>query len=328
LLAYKSDPARYQPLLEHVADRRPGSYGSIARAYAQGNIAPEFYGAHPDSFEMTWTGRPFPGLARPWREQVAYFEQLPDGAALRRAQDPKSGATWLGPGTISSPDYPAMGRAVQLLLRARGSDAHAAFAGRFAAETDPHGRIVWAHYLLSMGDTTPLPWVRGAYRGSDRALAAEAFHLLELHTRLVADTLADPMVLGSIQNAVLDCITGRAMLTDSTGAAERACSAHGERLPRFLQQDGLAPAAVVRWEGTFTLRSHAEFLRRAQASAWSESQMAVTLSPVRRIENRYYIDYAIHPGSGEDCLCGYGGSFVLVEQGGHWVVAQSGGWIG
>jgi hypothetical protein len=327
LLAYKSDPARYQPLLERLADRRPGSYGSIARAYAQGNIAPDFYGAHPDSFELTWTGRPFPGLVRPWREQVAYFEQLPDGAALRRAQDPKSGATWLDPRPVASPDYLAMGRAVQLLLRARGIDANAALAGRFTSETDPHGRIVWAHYLLSMGDTTPLPWLRGAYRGSDRALATDALRLMELHARSVADTLVDPMLLGSIQNAVLDCVTGRSELADSAGASERDCSTHGEALPHALQVDGLAQSTVSRWKGTFTLRSHAEFLRRARADGWGGSEMAITLSPVRRIENRYYIDYAFAPGSGEGCLCGYGGSFVLVEQRGRWVVVQSSGWI-
>jgi hypothetical protein len=56
--------------------------------------------------------------------------------------------------------------------------------------------------------------------------------------------------------------------------------------------------------------------------------MAITLTPVRRIENRYYIDYAIAPGTGEGCLCGYGGSFELVQRAGHWVAWVTGGWIG
>ena len=221
-----------------------------------------------------------------------------------------------------------MGRAVQLLLRSRGMDANAALAARFAAETDPRGRLVWAHYLFSMEDTTPLPWVRSAYRGSDRALARDALRLLELHPSLVADTRIEPTILGSIQNAVLDCITGRTALVDSAGAPVKDCNTRGERLPPLLQKDGLAPATVSRWKRRFTLRSHGEFLQLARSSRWNASQMAITLTPVRRIENRYYIDYAIAPGTGEGCLCGYGGSFVLVQQAGHWVAWVTGGWIG
>jgi hypothetical protein len=328
LLAYRSDPARYLLLLDRLADRRPGSYGSIARAYTQGNIAPSFYGEHPDSFALTWIGRPFPGLSRPWREHVVYFEQLPEGAALERAQDPRSGATWLDVRRGNSPDYASMGRAVQLLLRSRGMDANAALTARFTAETDPRARLVWAHYLLSMEDTTPLPWVRSAYRGSDRALARDALRLLELHRSLVEDRRIEPAILGSIQNAVLDCITGRTALVDSAGAPVNGCSTRGERLPPLLQEDGLAPAAVSRWKRVFTLRSRAEFLQRARSSAWGGLQMAITLTPVRRIENRYYIDYAIAPGTGEGCLCGYGGSFELVQRAGHWVAWVTGGWIG
>jgi len=336
LIAYQSDPATYLPLLERLADKRAGTYGSIARAYSAGNLVAEFYGPKPEAYQTSWTGRPFPGIDRPWREHVSYFENLPEGAALRRAQAPREGADWLGrPGSwADNPDYSAMGRAVNLLLRARARNPTAVLRSRFDAEQDANGRLVWAHYLLAMRDTTPLPWVRGVYRTAGGKLAADAFRLLELHAKLVADTaslvadtLKEPVTLAAIQNAVLECLTGDVALVDTAGVRETAC-VRGD-LPKLLQSDGLAPQTIEKWRASFAIRSHADFVRRArQASRWElRSEMAVIISPVRRIENRYFIDFAVVPGSGESCLCGYGGSFVLEQRNGRWVVVRSGTWI-
>ncbi len=335
LVAYESDPAKYLPLLERLAGTRAGTYGGIARAYAAGNLGAAFYGPKPEAYEVTWTGRPFPGIDHPWREHVRYFENLPDGAALKRAQSPKEGADWLGrPGSsLDDPDYPAMGRAVNLLLRARGMDPAAVLRGRFDAERDSNGRLVWAHYLLAMRDTTPLPWVRGAYRDAGGKLAADAFRLLELHAEgvgrgVVADTVKGGGTLVAVQDAVLSCLTGAVALVDTAGKPDGACSPDGD-LPKKLQSDGLAPQTIEKWRSRFAIRSHDDFIRSArQRPRWLLGRdMAVILSPVRRIENRYFIDYAIVPGSGESCLCGSGGSLVLEQRKDRWVVVRSGGWI-
>ncbi len=304
LVAYESDPAKYLPLLERLAGTRVGTFGGIARAYAAGNLVDGFYGPKPDAYEVTWTGRPFPGIDRPWREHVAYFENLPEGAALQRARSPTEGADWLGRPSDDYPDYPAMGRAVNLLLHARGLDPAAVLRSRFVAEQDSNG----------LHDTTPLRWVRGAYRDAGGKLAADAFRLLELHAEgvgrgVVADTVQGGSILASLQDAVLSCLTGAVALVDTAGKPESTCSPDAD-LPKTLQSDGLAPQTIEKWRNRFAIRSHDDFIRSArQRRRWLlRGDMAVILSPVRRIENRYFIDYAIVQGSGESCLCGHGGS--------------------
>jgi hypothetical protein len=212
-------------------------------------------------------------------------------------------------------------------------DPAAVLRGRFDADQDSNGRLVWAHYLLAMHDTTPLPWVRGVYRDAGAKLAADAFRLLELHAErgdraVVADTVKGGGTLASVQDAVLSCLTGAVALVDTAGKPEGTCSPDGD-LPKTLQSDGLAPQTIERWRGKFALRSHDDFIRSArQRPRWLlGGDMAVILSPVRRIENRYFIDYAFVPGSGESCLCGSGGSLVLEQRKDRWVVVRSGSWI-
>jgi len=330
LAAYESNPAKYLPLLEQLADTRPGSYGFIARAYAAGNITDAFY-LNPSGYDVTWTGRSFPGVDRPWREHVIYFENLPEGAALERARagsnEPR--CTWLNMRNPEFPEYAVMTGAVRLHLQAQGIDAREAFRQRFNAEPDSIGRLVWAHYLLGLGDSTPRPWLRAVYQSRHGELSADAYRLLELHKTLVADTLSPSAVVASLQDAVLECLTGGTPLADTTGHREVSCGRQGEHLPSFLQSDGLAPSVIEKWRGKFELHSRADFIKRARNGARlvADYAMALSLSPVRKIENRYYIDYAFSPGSGESCLCGNGGSFMLEQRNGNWIVVQSGAWI-
>lgn len=292
LAAYEADPARYLGLAKTLTDSIKG-YGPIVRQYIEGNAAMMYWSWGLDPGQEI-RGLRFPGPEAAWSTHSEYLEN--------------SGGT----------------QALRYWFRARGLDPITSFRQRFASESDPDGRLVWTRYLLSFDDTIPKSWLISlAERGG--ALSEEAYRLLEGHS--LADTVRDAAIIADLQNRLLSWLTMGTGLVDSAGKPAGDFRPHNER-PEQAQMlsEGLMPEVVEQWSHMFDIVPEDSLAARRDREGL---QMALVVSPIRRISKRFYLSIDLLPWipAGEMCLCGGGTSFTVERRDGEWVVIDSGWWV-
>jgi len=294
LLAYMADPAAALPLIEQLSDSVEG-FGPIAREYTRGNseVMAASWGLRRDDQIFRDAVR-FPGLDTSAARHAAY---------LRR---PGRTGLWI----------------VEQWFAARGLDARVEFRRRFQTDPLPSNRLVWARYLTGLGDSTPEAWLRttAAAKGPLRNAAIQQL-------RLKPDSVTEDSIVTTIQDLMLDYVTGGSRLRDTLGSRLEGFIAHDESQGRwYLVTDLLAPALSARWAGRFTLMTEDSLGAIAQRDGL---QMAVVVSSVTRTADQYEVSVGLHPymRRGEMCLCGGGSNFILERRDGRWVVISLSQWI-
>lgn len=298
--AYRGRPAQYLTLTDSFPH---GAYRPIVRRFTRGDfrLAGYTWGVTPE-LDSTTKAEDQPGLAEPWQahEQRAGGSQgaAPNGWFRE----------WL---EAHEPGWPA--RLHEL----------------FAREPDPRGRLVWAQYLLVLGDTTPVRWMQEVVQAEDSALAEVAYRAmnrLEWQDRF-ADTLRAGPELAELQEMLLNHTMGERLLTEN-GDTVWAFSPHDETPgEHLLLTEGLDPTILAspRWRDRFEFITLDALTARADTAGLI---MAMTLRPVIRIGKYYQTGVDLQPFGppGTMCLCG-GTSFTLVRREGRWVIVDSGSWI-
>lgn len=308
LAAYEADPQRYRPLVLRVADSTQG-YGPIVREFVAGRSSLMNWSYGVDSTHVIRDS--FPGTDAPWQLLAPYAGQSPDTSS--RVND--SPFYWGGSGGVP--------RALDLWFHARGVDAKERFLARYQGEADSVGRIVFAGFLLMFGDTTALPWLRTVAAGGKSSLANRAETLMLWHFDLTAQTIADDDLLTDVQELMLRYADLGVTLQDSAGRGT-AFSPHDERPGQhLLLAEGLTPRVRAHWKSAVEIVTREEVEARARRDGLV---MAISVSPLRRLGQRYYINVDLSP-FGQMCLCGGGTRFVLERRDNRWVVISAMSWV-
>jgi hypothetical protein len=294
LQAYRSSPAEYRGLVERLADSVRG-YGYIARQYVRGNtgLLNWSWGWRPEwaNLGMTPAADTWPGLDAPWR---AYgrrrIGELREWFAAHR----------LVPGSWAR--------------------------GRFDAEPDPEGRLVWAGYLLELGDSTSLPWLRQAADADSGHFRELAIGLMEAHGRMTMDTVRDDSTLSELEHLLLTYAADGGGLVDTAGQAIAPFGPHDERPDRhFILDERLTPTVRDHWGQRFRLITADSLKALANREGL---QMALVIHPVTRLGRRFFTQISLNPWAGQSmCLCGGGTELSLERRGGRWVVISSLQWV-
>ncbi len=294
LMAYVADPAEARSPIDSLADCCEG-YGPITRAYTNGSIRMmgASWGVRRGDMYSRDQEHGFPG---PQASADAH-------RAWRRSQ--------LGSGRFEP--------AVAAWFRARGLDAATELRHRFRTDASATNRVVWSEYLVMFRDTSSLAWLRDTAT-TITATRAEAYRQLGLFPALTGDST----IISELQNLVLEYALDNAVIQDTAGTPVRPFSAHDERPGAwYVISDSLAPDVLARWSSRVRPIS-TEGLTRLAAD--SGLQMALRVSPVMRVVNRYTVTVALLP-FGQPCLCGGGTEFVFERRGGRWIAVSTMSWI-
>lgn len=301
LAAYRGQPATYRSLAETRTDGSIG-YGPIVRRYVAGD---------PGGLGLSWGWveryaevfqyEPMPPLDGPWQaheRRVTGFMSYWDAERLKE---------WVA---------------------AHQPDADQIFRQRYATEPDPRGRLVWAQYLLQLGDTTAAGWVRRMEVEGDSVTRQKAAWVMR-DFPIFADTLRAGPELDDLQWQLLGYAVGIWNLLDQNGQPVKPFAAHDERPDlRLLSSANLTDRTRTdpRWYRYFQILTPDSLQARAEREGLI---MAYYISPVVRIGQRYEAHVSLLPymRPGGMCLCGGGTMLTLIRRDGKWIVASSGTWV-
>lgn len=301
LAAYRGQPAMYGPLAAAKTDS-VGGYGLIVRRYVAGDpgglgLSWGWVERYADVFQF----EPMPPLDGPWQpheKRVTGFMSYWDVGRLKE---------WVA---AHQPN------AVEILLQ------------RFASEPDPRGRLVWAQYLLQLGDTTAAGWVRKMEVEGDSIIRPKAAWVMR-DFPIFADTLRTGPELDDLQWQLLGYAVGIWNLIDENGQPIKPFTVHDERPDlRLLSTANLTDRTRTdpRWYRYFQILTPDSLQARAEREGLV---MAYYIGPVVKIGQRYEARVSLLPymRPGGMCLCGGGTMLTLVRRDGKWVVTSSGSWV-
>lgn len=299
--AYRGNPGRYLDTIRVRTDSLRG-FGPIVRRFAEGD-----YGAvgwswgirdyNLDEHAVT----PIPSLQAGWEAHAETAASIREGESARRFRE------W-GRGHEPSADS---------LLRVR-----------FATEPAMAGKLVWARYLLALGDTLPAPWIRALSENTTQDAYARAHSVMQAFP-IFTDTITSGPALDDLQGILLGYAAGIRILVDTAGQRVPPFSAHDERPDlRLLSTHGLTAAILAdpSWHRYFDVLTPDSLQARGEREG---IVMAFSVSPVTRVGKEYSAGVALHPymKPGGMCLCGGGTFFSLRYRDGRWLITSASRWI-
>ncbi len=174
-----------------------------------------------------------------------------------------------------------------------------------------------------------MPWLRQRAAAPDSASRNRAYAVLERFRPLVQDTVRDTVLLADLQDRLLQFVTTGTGLEFARDDRYNRFSSHDERPDqRLLNIEGIVPQVLrdKRWRDRFEMLTRDSLLARAQRE---QIVMGYQISPVRRIEQRYYVEVDQRPYTryGAGCLCGGGSILTLEYREGRWLVVGHGSWV-
>ena len=300
LAAYMADPRAALPALRAHADSAEG-FGPVALRYAAGDaeVLLNSWGLRRGESAGA-DDHQFPGLSTDVGAHGAYQR------------------SWTGV-SYGNGEVPA----VDQWFSARGLDARAEFRRRFRSGGRDEDRLVWARYLMAMGDREPVAWLRDTIAAGHGPLRGPA--LTELSA--VPEPVTDPAIVAELQDLALDHVMCGDRLLDTLQKPIERFWVHDERPGEwFLVTDHLAPEVVARWSGQLRPISADSLGALARGEGL---QMGLVVSVPTRVADQYHVEVSLRPFArrGEVCLCGGGSDLTLEKRGGQWVVVGHAGWI-